>query len=115
MQAITMEELQDKMASQGDNDLLLINVLDPESFRKKHIPGSVNIPLEGEGEDFAGEVEKIAGSKERHIVIYCASLDCEDSARAGERLEEAGFLNIFDFEGGMKIWEDNAGQLARAA
>lgn len=113
MQAITMEELQDKLASQGDNDLLLIGVFDPENFLQKHIPGSVNIPLAGNGR-FAREVEKIAGSKERHIVVYCESRESDASDQAGEKLEDAGFLNVFDFEGGLKAWEENAGQLAQA-
>ena len=113
MQKITAEELQDMMSSQSDNDLLLINVLKPKDFREQHIPGSVNVPVSDEG--FVNEVKKIAGSKDRMIVVYCANVDCTASPRAAEKLEDAGFGNIYDFEGGVKEWEESAGRLQRAA
>lgn len=113
MQAIRAEELQDILTSLNDNDALVINVLDPKSFQQSHIPGSVNLPVEDE--NFVEEVEKIAGGKERMIVVYCASRECDASTTAATRLEDAGFGNIYDFEGGIKEWQDSAGRLQKAA
>ncbi len=114
MQAITAEELQDMMSRQNDNDVLVINVCDPEEFHEEHIPGSVNIPLDDES-GFSAEVSKVAGSKDRMVVVYCNNRECESSAEAARELEDAGFLNIYDFEGGIQEWEDSAGRVQKAA
>lgn len=113
MQAINAEDLQDMMSSQNDNDILVINVLTPDSFHNTHISGSINVPLDDE--DFTEEVEKIAGGKERMIVVHCASRECDASAKAARKLEDAGFTNIYDFEGGISEWLDSAGMVQRAA
>lgn len=113
MQTIKAEELQEMMSRQSDNDVLVINVLDPEHFQEKHIPGTVNVPVSDD--NFVEEVEHIAGGKNRMIVVYCASKECDASPNAAKKLEDAGFGNIYDFEGGVREWEDNAGRLEQAA
>lgn len=101
MHTLTTQEMQQK-TRQGDP--LVINVLDQSEFEKHHIPGSKNIPLKSG--DFSQRVEEAAGSKDRSIVVYCASKQCDASDKAAEQLERNGFTNIYDFEGGMKDWED---------
>lgn len=101
MQSITREELK-SMNQQHDRDFVLINVLPRESFLEKHIRTSVNVPAGEEG--FADKVEAIAGSKDRDVVVYCASFDCDASPRAARKLEQSGFRNVFDYEGGTKDW-----------
>lgn len=90
----------------GNEDVLLVNTLKAESFEKTRIPGAVNIPLEDE--DFVARVEQQAGGKNKSVVVYCASQECNSSERAAEKLENAGFIAVTDFAGGFKAWQKNS-------
>jgi rhodanese-related sulfurtransferase len=87
-------------------DFVLINVLPEDNFNEKHIRTSINIPHEDK--QFTEMVEKVAGSKDRKIVVYCASFDCDASKKAAEKLEKAGFDRVYDYEGGTKDWFNGA-------
>ena len=101
MKAISRDELK-KMNEVDARDFVLINVLAPEYFKKKHIRTSVNVPVQDD--DFVSQVERIAGDKNREVVVYCASFDCDASPKAAKKLEDAGFSHVFDYEGGTKDW-----------
>src|SRR5690625_7892017 len=73
-----------------------------DSFNKEHIRSSVNVPVDED--NFTSRVEQIAGSKEREVVVYCASFDCDASTRAAEKLQQEGFTQVYDYEGGTKDW-----------
>jgi rhodanese-related sulfurtransferase len=81
-------------------------VLPEDNFNEKHIRTSINIPHEDK--QFTEMVEKVAGSKDRKIVVYCASFDCDASKKAAEKLEKAGFDRVYDYEGGTKDWFNGA-------
>jgi rhodanese-related sulfurtransferase len=83
----------------------LINTLPAEHFAETQIPNSVSIP--GDDADFAGRVEELAGGKNRTVVVYCANEDCDSAPRAARMLEEAGFANVFVYEGGAKAWAES--------
>jgi rhodanese-related sulfurtransferase len=99
MKTITTEQVE-KLQS-DDQDALIIDVLPEDSYTKSHIPGTESIPLSN---DFASEVENKAGSKDKPVVVYCASPDCDASPKAAQHLEAAGFSDVYDYEGGMKAW-----------
>ncbi|KTD14945.1 rhodanese-like domain-containing protein [Legionella israelensis] len=101
MQPITKHQLK-KMNEVEHEDFVLINVLPQDDFNKKHIRTSINIPYTKD--NFAQLVELVAGSKERKIVVYCASFECNASPQAAEKLDEAGFKQVYDYEGGTKDW-----------
>lgn len=105
MKTLTVKDL--KEMRREHRDLNVINVLSPNAFERAHIPGSINIPKERD--DFVDEVAARVSSKSDPVVVYCASSDCHASPTAGKRLEAAGFTHVFDFEGGIKGWQD-AGQ-----
>lgn len=102
MQTITTRELR-RMQDRRE-DFELINVLPEESYREAHIPGSLSIPLNDA--NFVEAVKRTAGSKDRRIVVYCASETCDASPKAAEKLEQAGFSNVADYEGGVKQWQE---------
>jgi len=81
----------------------VVNTLPQEYFQKKHIPNSVNIPQDAD--DFTQRVEQLAGDKSQPVVVYCASQQCDSSTKGGQRLENSGFTNVIDFEGGVEAWE----------
>src|SRR5690625_5921737 len=79
MQAISHSDLK-TMNETEHRDFVLINVLPQDSFNQEHIRTSVNVPVDED--NFTSRVEQIAGSKEREVVVYCASFDCDASTRA---------------------------------
>jgi rhodanese-related sulfurtransferase len=90
----------------GNEVVLLVNTLKGESFEKTRIPGAVNIPLEDE--DFVARVAEQAGGKDKPVVVYCASQECNSSEKAAEKLEKAGFTAVTDFAGGFEAWQENS-------
>lgn len=83
-------------------DFVLINVLPRDVFRKQHIRTSINVPVDSD--DFVRNVEAVVGGKDRKVVVYCANFDCDASPKAGKQLEDAGFTEVFDYEGGTEDW-----------
>ena len=101
MQTIDRETLK---GSLGKGDAVIVNVLSENDYSKEHIKGSENIPLEDE--NFETEVEALVQSKDKPVIVYCASVDCPASKTAAEKLEKAGFTNISAYEGGMRDWKE---------
>lgn len=101
MRTIDHEQLK-RMNEENHEDFVLINVLPREAFNKQHIRTSINIPVGSD--DFAEQVDRVAGGKDRKIVVYCANFDCDASHKAGMKLENAGFTHVFDYEGGTQDW-----------
>lgn len=109
MHEIDTEELI-RMREQHD-DLPLINVLPEEQFRRRHIPGSENIPVSDK--NFVQRVEETVGGRDKPVVVYCANEACDASATAVQRLEQGGFREVYDYTGGVQAWEE-AGQAVQA-
>jgi rhodanese-related sulfurtransferase len=87
----------------------LVNVLEPDSYREEHIPGSINIP--------AAEVEKFEDhfAKDKEIIVYCASQSCDASSKTASELSQRGFENVVDFEAGMRGWTSSGGPVDTGA
>lgn len=101
MKPISRDELK-TMNEAEHEDFVLINVLSRENFNKQHIRTSINIPVDSD--DFAQRVESVSGGKERTIVVYCANFECNASPSAAKKLEQAGFTQVYDYEGGTEDW-----------
>jgi len=110
MNTMNAQQLKERH-NQGER-LTLINTLSEDNYEKTKIPGSVNVPLETS--DFEKRVEQVIGGKNQPVVVYCASAECPSSDKAAKRLDEAGFTEVYDFEGGAKEWQEQGGQLATA-
>ena len=94
---ISADEL--KSALESDHPPVVINVLDREAHRARHVPGSINVP----GDDIE-QIEALVPNKEEPIVVYCANADCDASPAAAQTLEEMGYTNVMDFEEGYAGW-----------
>ena len=94
--SITAQELKNKFDTHPD--MILINVLNQETYIDCHITGSINIPL-------TSLLETVASwDKDKEIITYCAQSDCDVSDKAYDLLKEIGFTHIFVYQGGMKEW-----------
>jgi len=101
MQTLTKDDLK-RMNETNKEDFVLINVLPREAFNKDHIRTSINIPVEEE--NFTELVDKVAGNKDKKVVVYCANFNCDASTKAAKKLEKADFTNVFEYEGGTEDW-----------
>jgi rhodanese-related sulfurtransferase len=100
MHAIARQELNERMANDG---LTLVEVLDPKYYRKFHLPGAINVPLD---EDFDRQIEKTVPDKDRTVVVYCLDTECHASPKAARRMEELGYRQVFDYEAGKVDWKE---------
>jgi rhodanese-related sulfurtransferase len=104
MKTITTDEL--KTLRDQNGKITLVNTLGPEAFEKTRIPGAVNVPLDNS--DFVARVEQEAGGKDKPVVVYCASQQCNSSEKAAKKLEEAGFTTVSRYTGGAAAWQKDA-------
>ncbi|MFO1532554.1 MAG: rhodanese-like domain-containing protein [Thermoplasmatota archaeon] len=81
----------------------VINVLSASAFEQKHIPGSLNAPVEGPG--FEEAVERFAPDKIKPVVVHCSGFTCPASVKAGHRLEAMGYREVYEYRGGLEDWE----------
>jgi len=108
MQTIDADRLDQIL--KGGEDWVLVDTLPPESYAKQHIPGAHNVPAEAD--DLVTRVEELVSSRDDTVVVYCQNQDCPLSPQAGRRLEEAGFSNVLDFEGGIEEWKETGHSVA---
>jgi len=101
MKTLTADQL--KMVLSGPRHAKIIDVLPPEHFEKEHIENATNIPVTDP--DFVDRVEEITEDKTHSVILYCADADCDASPTAARKLEDAGFTNVYDFEGGIDAWK----------
>ena len=104
MKTISTDEL--KSLKDQNGALTLVNTLGAEAFEKTKIPGAINVPLQSD--DFVARVEEEAGGKDRPVVVYCASEQCNSSEKAAEKLEAAGFTTVSRYTGGAAAWDKEA-------
>jgi len=87
-----------KAALERGEDLLLLDVRQPEEFSLARIEGAVLVPL-GELEKRLGE---LAGWRERRVVVTCHH--GMRSLRGAEILRQSGFARIESLAGGIEAW-----------
>lgn len=93
---ITAEQLKNKLDM--NPDMILINVLNEETYIDCHITGSINIPLKR-------LVESVASwEKDKEVVVYCAEVSCDASDKAYQIMVDMGFIHAYCYQGGMKEW-----------
>lgn len=82
------------------NDTLVLDVRTSAEFAKGHIKGAKNVPLK----EFAGNMGKLSGDKDKPVLLYCNS--GSSVAMAIKLLKKAGFAKINNLEGGIAAWKE---------
>ena len=95
MKEISVQELKDMM--DHNVEFQLIDVREPFEYEVSNLNG-VNIPLSG----VVIESEKI--SKDIPVVIHCRS--GKRSAQAVMLLEQEGYTNLSNLQGGILTWKE---------
>lgn len=78
--------------------LVVINVLDKETYQDCHILGSINVPFDS----IEAALKTI--EKDAEIVFYCSNPMCTASEYAAIQFKKAGFPNVSVYEGGTAEW-----------
>jgi len=86
-------------AQKEDQNSVILDVRTPEEYEEKHIPHSKLINVQ-ESQHFVEEVEKLDKSKSYYV--YCRSGG--RSAMACNIMEQMGFSDVANLEGGITDW-----------
>jgi rhodanese-related sulfurtransferase len=81
---------------------LVAEILGPQHFASGHLPGALNLPLEG----FSEAAQRTLPDRTADIVVYCASVTCQNSDIAARKLQGLGYSNVRIFRGGKAAWRD---------
>jgi adenylyltransferase/sulfurtransferase len=87
-----------QVARERRDELLLLDVREPDEYAKASIAGSTLIPL-GELEQRLAELD---AWRDRRVVVHCHKGG--RSAKACEQLRERGFSQIENLDGGIEAW-----------
>ena len=99
LNTISREELQAKI--QTDPRLVLLEALSEQYWRKGHLPGARLFP-----HDRARELAAVAAPRKSDpIVVYCASVKCQNSLQAADALSELGYKDVRVYVEGKADWE----------
>ena len=81
-------------------DFVLLDVRSPESFRKAHVPGAVNLP---HASIVAATLTEYA--EDTLFVVYCEGPHCNGADKAALRLARLG-RPVKKMIGGIEGWKD---------
>lgn len=77
----------------------LLEVLPAADYRTEHLPGAINIPMDGLTPDAASRLDR-----DRPVVVYCYDRQCDLSSRGAALLEEYGHPDVYDYAESKTAW-----------
>jgi|SRR5215475_9327258 len=96
MNLITALELKQRL--DAGEQIILVNAMEENKFRAKHIPGSLNL--------FEKEEIQKSLRKSDDIIVYCTDKSCNKSIVLYYLLESMGYEHVRRFAGGLMEWEN---------
>jgi rhodanese-related sulfurtransferase len=97
MDSISREELKRSLERR---ELVIVDALPPEQFRKSHLPGALNIP--------SGNVAELAPrllpDRNAWIVTYCVNFTGRVSEQVARELIAMGYKHVRNYEEGKQDW-----------
>lgn len=104
MKNISSDELKAKM-DRGEK-INLVDVREPYEFAEGYIAGGKLVPL---GQVQTMQVEELEDVKEEPVIVYCRS--GRRSMMACMVLDQLGFKDTYNLEGGILDWQEKYGVL----
>ncbi len=98
---ITVKDLKEKLTN--EDGFVLIDVREPYEHEEFSIGGNL-VPL-GDIPNAIGDLEAY---KDNEVIVYCRSGKRSGNAQAF--LQQSGFTNVRNLEGGMLAWEEAFGR-----
>ncbi|WP_048330896.1 rhodanese-like domain-containing protein [Bizionia psychrotolerans] len=102
IQVVTAEEMQ---ALLDLDDVQLIDVRTPEEYAEGYIDNFQNIDFLSA--TFEEDILKL--DKNKPVILYCRSGG--RSAKCAKKMLEAGFVKIYDLQGGISKWEHDGHEI----
>lgn len=99
IKAINRDMLRNKLR-ESPGRVILMDVRDKSDYEAEHIKGAISVPI---GELLMRAVQH--WGKDYEVIVYCGSFECPASSKAAKILEEAGFENVLEYEGGLNDWK----------
>ena len=96
IQVISADEMQTLIDIE---DVQVVDVRTPEEYEKGFIENAQNIDFNSP--TFDADIDKL--DKSKPVVLYCQGGG--RSAKCAAKLKGAGFVKIYDLEGGISQWE----------
>ncbi|WP_274476046.1 rhodanese-like domain-containing protein [Mangrovimonas aestuarii] len=81
------------------DEVQLVDVRTPEEYAEGYIEGFQNIDFNSP--TFDDDISKL--DKNKPVILYCHSGG--RSAKCAKKLQEAGFVKIYDLDGGISKWK----------
>lgn len=107
MQIINRRELERML--ERDRGFVLIEALPEDEYARGHLPFAINVPLEDE--HFEDRIREAVPEPERDIVVYCSNAECPVSREAARRIEELGYVSVYEYLDGKEDWFRNESTL----
>ena len=101
MKIINVEELKEKI-DKGE-EVNLLDVREPQEFEEVNIGGRL-VPL---GKVQTMQVEELEDLKDQEVIVYCRS--GRRSMLACQILDQVGFKDTYNLEGGILSWINKFG------
>ncbi len=98
MQNITVQEL--KKRKEANEELYILDVREPAEYAEMNMSAKL-IPL---GQVMNAQIEDIEDWKDKEVIVHCRS--GKRSLTACMMLEQLGFTNTKNLEGGILAWEE---------
>lgn len=107
IKTLTVEELK-KYLEDTKKPAVLIDPRPEAKYAQGHLAGSVNIPLPQivARDPRLGEASR--------IIVYASGWNDYLSTAAAKRMLALGYANVYDFRGGIELWQQTGGALETA-
>ncbi len=99
-----------KLLDEDGAGLVLVDVRRPEAYASGYLPGAINIPV-SKLERHANDPRLMAA---RRIVVYGQGWSDPLSRVGVKKLLAMGFKDVYDFKGGVELWQDTGHPLSRS-
>ncbi|HXU26869.1 MAG TPA: thioredoxin domain-containing protein [Bacteroidia bacterium] len=93
---IAVDEFDKKLSE--TKDVQLVDVRTPEEYQEGHLKNALNYNINGD--DFNSQLSKL--DKTKPVMVYC--LGGGRSAEAAKIMEEKGFTEVYNMQGGIMKW-----------
>ncbi|MHC4162877.1 MAG: rhodanese-like domain-containing protein, partial [Planctomycetota bacterium] len=85
-------------------EFALLDVLTSDAYERTRLPGAKNACVYEV--TFLEQVREHVASPDTEVVVYCSSPSSHASTDAAERLTQAGYTRVHEFEGGREAWAE---------
>ena len=92
--------------SEAPTGLVVLDIRTPDEFNAGALPNAINIDFYAS--DFADQLDAL--DKNVPYVMYCNSGN--RSATAARQMEDLGFVEVYEIDGGIQAWAQAGGALA---